>query len=284
MPRVEWLSLYAKDWAWYGFSEERQARFRNLTDLCHDYATHAGVDAAIAEEQQHAMTLVDPDDLANATAGVAMIEKRMQWLAQCGFDFISTENGLSEFTHPNDKLMLLWINATAKAAQTNNMGSFIKCHISSGQYCKDYVDPDTGLPLNFNYLPIISDEHMGIMPHTVQYYSYKDPANTYGNANFTSMFDFMFRQLGKPREVVYHPETAYWVNFDADVPLFLPLYALGRVTDLRAIKREEDARSSSKGAAVRIDGHMDFDSGWEWGYWVHDVATADMFWDVCTGS
>eukprot|EP00043_Microstomoeca_roanoka_P012301 m.118520 g.118520 ORF g.118520 m.118520 type:complete len:806 (+) comp15451_c2_seq1:171-2588(+) len=276
LNRVEWLTLYAKDWDSYAFSAERKARFKTLTDLCHAYATHAGVDAAIAEQQQHAMTLVDPTDLANATAGAIRINQRMQWLSECGFDFLSTENGLSEFTHPNDKLMLYWINATALAAVDNDMTAFIKCHISSGQFCKDYVDPDTGKPLNFNYLPILSDEHMGIMPHTVQYYNYQDPVNTYGNANFTEMFEFMFRQLGKPREIVYHPETAYWVNYDINAPLFLPLYALGRVGDLRYIKETENQ------ANHMIDGHVDFDSGWEWGYWLQDVALADMFWDVCT--
>ncbi|EGD82140.1 hypothetical protein PTSG_02814 [Salpingoeca rosetta] len=315
LNRVEWLSLFAKDWAWYGFSAQRQARFRNLTSLCHAYATHAGVDAAIAEEQQHAMTLVDPAALLNTTEGDVTIHQRMRWLAACGFDYISTENGLSEFTHPNDKLMLHWINVTTEAASGVDMGAYIKCHISSGQYCKHYVDPDTGKPLNFNYLPILADERMGIMPHTVQFYSHDDPANTYGNANFTGMFDFMFRQLGKAREVVYHPETAYWVNFDVDVPLFLPLYALGRVRDLRRIKSEEHNRTTAAAAAervhnagdgiggggadadgdgvgdahddgdsgkrVRLDGHMNFDSGWEWSYWVQDVATADMFWDVC---
>lgn len=30
-------------------------------------------------------------------------------------------------------------------------------------------------------------------------------------------------------------ETTYWVNYDIDVPLFLPIYALGRLADYRAI-------------------------------------------------
>ena len=43
------------------------------------------------------------------------------------------------------------------------------------------------MPLNFNYLPIYADPRLGIMPHTVQFYSYDDPAPTYGNANFSGM-------------------------------------------------------------------------------------------------
>lgn len=67
-------------------------------------------------------------------------------------------------------------------------------------------------------------------------YAFDDPAPTYGNENFTYMFDFMFKNAAKGvREVVYHPETAYWVNYDIDVPLFLPLYGFARLRDLRHI-------------------------------------------------
>lgn len=33
---------------------------------------------------------------------IAAIQKRIDWLAETGFDFLSTENGYSEFTHPDD--------------------------------------------------------------------------------------------------------------------------------------------------------------------------------------
>jgi hypothetical protein len=42
------------------------------------------------------------------------------------------------------------------------------------------------------------------------------------------------------RDVLFYGETAYWVNFDIDVPLFLgPLYADRRVHDLRLLKARE---------------------------------------------
>lgn len=76
------------------------------------------------------------------------------------------------------------------------------------------------------------------------------------------MFDFLFDQMQTKRTVVYHPETAYWINFDISVPLFLPIYALNRVSDLRYIHQGETVLKAS------IDGQMNFDSGWEWGYWL----------------
>jgi hypothetical protein len=113
------------------------------------------------------------------------------------------------------------------------------------------------------------------------------------------MLDFMFYEIGK-RQVIYHPETAYWVSFDNSVPLvrslspppsiltaaipliqqnfcacsihlfqFLaPIYAYNRVWDLQLIASRENA-------SYHIDGQVDFDSGWEWGYWlqVHETGS-----------
>ncbi len=50
-----------------------------------------------------------------------------------------------------------------------------------------------------------------------------------------------------------HTHThAHVQNYDIDVPLFLPIYAHGRLSDLRAI------------AATKTLGQMNFNSGWEW--------------------
>ena len=63
------------------------------------------------------------------------------------------------------------------------------------------------------------------------------------------------------------------VNVDIDVPLFLPLYGQRRLRDLQNIAIRE------KQSGVRIRGQMNFDSGWEWGYWLNDVITARASWN-----
>jgi hypothetical protein len=75
------------------------------------------------------------------------------------------------------------------------------------------------------------------------------------------------------RSVVFYGETSYWVNVDTDVPLFLPLYGQRRQHDLRRIAGREIAEN------FKIQGQMNFDSGWEWGYWLSDVVTARSSWD-----
>lgn len=60
---------------------------------------------------------------------------------------------------------------------------------------------------------------------------------------------------------------------DVDVPLFLPIYGQRRQHDLRRMAVREIRE------AFRIDGQVNFDSGWEWGYWLSDVVTARASWD-----
>lgn len=86
------------------------------------------------------------------------------------------------------------------------------------------------------------------------------------------MFDFTFLEAGK-RDVIYHGETAYWVDYDINVPLFLPVYSYGRLYDLRKIAHQELQENK------KIQGQMNFDSGWEWGNWLNDVITARSAWN-----
>lgn len=132
--------------------------------------------------------------------------------------------------------------------------------------------PNTSTPLNFNFLPIYADQRLGILPHTVEFYSFDDPAPVYGNQNFSYMLTFLMENADR-RDVIYHGETAYWIDFDISVPLFLPLYSFGRVRDLRLIRSEE----MKQGKKMR--GQINFSSGWEWCYWLNDVIAARASWN-----
>src|SRR5690606_29324855 len=147
-------------------------------------------------------------------------------------DFVTTELGFSEFTHPDDTAMLAWLDAFADRVAHHGMESLAKAHVSQGQVAKSFVDPLTGGPLNFNFLTRLADPRLGVMPHTVQHYALDDPAPTYGATDFGFIRRFMQEEAGA-RKVVWFPETAYWVSFDVDVPLFLPVYADRRVHDAR---------------------------------------------------
>jgi hypothetical protein len=277
--RVEWVLLWADSWSAFADGPVRQQRLATLVTHAHDRGIAVGADASLALQQQHAYRLVrTTGDLASETQ---QIHDHLDWFFGAGFDFFSTESGTTEFTHPDPARILAWMSEAATYAKSKyGRPAYIKAHCSTGQTAAPYTDPVTGAPINFNFLPHYADPSLGVMPHTVQIYGLDDPAPTYGNTDFGTMKNFLEEEVGT-REVVWHPETAYWVTYDIDVPLFLPTYAERRVSDLRLLAADEKAGKMGRGAKAggRMDGQMIFSSGWEWGYWLNDVVAARAAWN-----
>lgn len=281
--RVHWLLLWSQGWAEFGDSSERRDRLHTLVERAHDFGVWAGVDVPIRLHQQNTWRLVRTDS-GVLDEELAELRDHVDWLMEAEFDYLATESGTTEFTSPDDTRMVAWMDELAvHLDEAHGRTALIKIHTSSGQTVEHYDDPWTGEPLNFNFLPHYADPRLGIMPHTVQHYAVDDPAPTYGNNDFDFMFDFMVREAGS-RTVVWHPEAAYWVSFDVDVPLLLPVYAERRLHDIRLIAAAEDAGATGSGgnAGVPIDGQLTFSSGWEWGYWVQEVVAARAAWDPRT--
>lgn len=273
--RVEWFLLMADSWQAFADSPERQARLRELVAMAHDWGLAVGIDAPIAFKQQHAWTMIRERGQENA-----QIQHAVAWLNEAGFDYFEIEMGFSEFTHPTAHEMLEWMNeATRTAAEQFGKPTYVKVHCTQNQVAKGFVDPETGEPLNFNFLGYYADQRLGVLPHTVQFYDLEGPAPTYDNQNFNYIRRYMQLEAGR-REVLYYPETAYWVSYDIDVPLFLPIYLDRRLYDLRLIAEDERAGRMGRGehAGSRIQGQVNFSSGWEWGYWMNDVVTARAAW------
>jgi hypothetical protein len=268
--RVEWSLLESKSWESFSMSETRGARLETIVDHAHAWGIDAGADTPIALSQQHAFRLVvKQGELADE---LASIQSRVGWLMKAGFDFVSTENGTTEFTHADPDRMIAWMNELTRVTEdVHHRTATIKIHCSTGQTADGYTDPSSGQPLNVNMLPHFADKRLGVMPHTVEHYGVDDPAPTYGNTTFDYMRKFLRQEAGH-RETIWHPETAYWVSFDIDVPLFLPLYGERRVHDLRLLAKDEHGQAP-------MDGQMIFSSGWEWGYWLNDVVAARAAWN-----
>lgn len=276
---VEWVLLQADSWQAFADGPERQRRLQEVVAIGHAWGLAMGGDAALALRQQHAYHLVRRS--GTLADEIAQIHSGVDYLMGCGFDFLSTEMGFSEFTAPDDRKQVAWLDAFAEHLDARwGAEAITKVHVSQGQLAPNYVDPDTGGPLNFNFLPHYADPRLGVMPHTVQHYGLDDPAPTYGAADFAFMREFLQEEVGR-RKVVWFPETAYWVSFDVDVPLFLPVYADRRLHDLRLLAEDERAGRMGRGphAGGRMDGQMVFSSGWEWGYWLQEVVAARAAWD-----
>lgn len=275
---VEWFLLYADDWKTFADGPVRQARLKRLVDRAHEFGIKVGLDVPIVFGQQHAFRLLRNQNANNEAAELAEIDARIDWVLSCGFDFLGTESGTSEFTAPAPQRMLDWMNEVTKHSEERwKKPVFIKAHASTGQTAKGFPDPATGKDINFNFLPHHADPRLGVLPHTVQHYGLHDPAPTYNNTDFGYLHDFLRQEVGR-RPVLWYPETAYWVSFDVDVPLFLPIYAERRLSDLRLIADDEANNRMSKPGA-KMDGQLIFSSGWEWGYWMNDVVAARAAWN-----
>lgn len=275
---VHWVLLEGPSWEEFSTSTLRKERLSKIVQRAHDYGLGVGIDVPIALEQQHAFRLVKDSEGENWKSEM---EERIDWLMDIDFDYIFTETGTSEFTHSKPSVMLEMMNhLSIYLDETYQKRAAIKIHSSSGQTAEGYPDPITGEDINFNFLPHFADSRLGVLPHTVEFYSLDDPAPTYGNTDFSFIRDFMNYEAGS-REVLWYPETAYWVSFDIDLPLFLPLYAERRVYDLKLIASDEDNMKTGIGdkKGGKIDGQFVFSSGWEWGYWLNDVIAARASWN-----
>lgn len=280
LNRVHWVLLESESWGDFARGAIRQDRLAKLVDMAHAADMPVGVDVPISLAQQHAFRLVT--ETGDEEAELAQIRDTTDWLMAAGFDYLATESGTSEFTHPEPERMLAWMNELASHLDGQHDGAraYMKIHCSTGLVAEGYPDPATGEDINFNFLPHFADPRLGVQPHTVQHYALDDPAPTYGNTDFGYIRDFLRHEAGL-REVVWHPESAYWVSFDIDVPLFLPIYADRRVHDLRLLAKDEDEGKMGLGslAGSRMDGQFVFSSGWEWGYWINDVVAARAAWN-----
>jgi hypothetical protein len=81
----------------------------------------------------------------------------------------------------------------------------------------------------------------------------------------------MLNRLAAGQRVAYQPESAYWITFDDAVPVYFPIYMYTRWLDMNDI----DQQSTAAGGAPLTE-HVEFSSGWEWGYWQNDYVTLRM--------
>lgn len=276
---IEWVLLADKTHISFNDSPERIARLQRLVQMSHAWGLLTGIDVGVVFEQQNMWRLLRTPGTDQADS--LEIRGRIAWLMKADWDFMTAEMGASEFTAPGDLKMLYWMNIlTDEMERVFNRFAAVKVHCSEGQIAKNFKDPDTGAALNFNFLPHFADKKLMVLPHTVELYSLDDPAPTYGQTDFKEIHRFLSMQAGA-RNVLFYPESTYYISYDIDVPLFLPAYADRRLHDLRLIAHDEDARLLGRGAqrGSHIQGQMLFASGLEWGYWFNNLVAMHAAWD-----
>lgn len=124
-----------------------------------------------------------------------------------------------------------------------------------------------GEELIYYFLVKFTDPSIIADLHTVMFYNLFEPAGgAYQSENFFEHRDYLRERMCAGLKGSYMPETAYWVAFDDSVPQFFPLYVRSRLHDLAELQKPA-------GPCGVLDQHYLFTSGWEWGYWLNDVAS-----------
>jgi len=262
---VEWALLEWGDHSGFSTSKERQKRIKLLVEMAHDWGIRVSIDAPLNLQQQHAWRLQIQSRLVKKD-----VEERVKWLLGTGIDELSTEVGSTEFSSTDPKMTVEILDSLVDLLARQGKHVMVKNHVSTSQVAAGFKDPlDPSKNINFNYLSYYADERIISAPHTVQMYSLTCPlVGSYGRTNYTDIDRMMSLFEKKKKPQVFFPETAYWVNFDITVPISLPLYAQNRLFDVQLL-----ARTTAPHA-----GHLNFESGWAFGYWINNAAQARATW------
>jgi hypothetical protein len=231
-------------------------RIAAVIDEGHIYGIKMGMVVSFVDQQQNNFKLIEDD---GQIPHDEQIRGGLDTLLQAGFDFFTFQIGSSEFTKPPDQDVISWLNTAAVHLQSRGVGAYTWIHITCS------VEDDQGG--YFFHLPLQADAAMGALVHTTMFYTLEHPAPVYDCEDFTHQIEFMAQADGR-REMVFFPESAWWLGFDNNVPLILPITGWSRGYDIREATAGYDIR-----------GHVTFTSGREWTYWQYDHYLTRATWD-----
>lgn len=229
------------------------------------YGVKMGVTLSFADQQQNNFRLIGEESQTGSMDVPTQIRGGLDNLLAAGFDFVTMQIGTSEFTKPTDEEALGWIDTAYKHLQAEHEGVELLTWIHPP--CDLEADGE-GL---FFHLPLQSDPGVGALVHTTMFYTVEHPAPVYGCEDFRHQQEFMREADGKRRQVFY-PETAWWLGFDNNMPLTLPVTGWSRAYDIQQVLSNHD-----------VEGHITFTTGREWLYWQYDHYLTQVTWDASIG-
>lgn len=237
---------------------EWKAQAARITAYAHSRGVRVFAQTSFTSEQQNAHRLVDPGDEID---DLQQIREGIDSILEAGFDAVVFSLGSSEFSETDPDETIAWMNeAAAHALAEHDVPVYMVNHVPAGLFVPEYG-------VNFFDLPAFADPEVGTFVHTTMFYGLRGPAPVYGNVDFSRQRDFLEDEVGE-RPIVYFPESAWWLTFDNAMPLFLPIYVERRIDDLNYLA-----------TVPGVEGHVTFSSGWEWGYWLTDLAIARGSWE-----
>jgi len=238
--------------------ESWQPYITDVIDEAHDYGIEFGFVTSFADEQQNGFKLIDSPGENEAQ----QIEEDIDFLAATGVDHLTMQIGTSEFTKPTDERALGWMQTAREYVDANHP----ELELASWIHILCELEAERGGL--YYHLPEHADPSWTMWVHTTMFYTLEHPAPVYECEDFTHQIDFMRRNDGERRQVFF-PETAWWLGFDNNMPVALPITGWSRAHDIQDVLPEHD-----------VAGHITFTSGREWAYWQYDHYLTQVTWDA----
>ncbi len=238
-----------------------KAGISDLIEYGQNLGVSFGIDVSFTLQQQKAYRLIGRTSkwstiFSRAKTKRADLKQSVSDLIEdLPFDFMTIEVGSSEFTSTDAKQTIEWMNIADEILQKVGRSVFIKIHAAANENHNTEMG-------NFNFLPKFANKTVGVLPHTVMYFALEDEvAPVYNRKDFKDMTLFTQEQI-KSRPTWYYPETSYFIAMDIDVPLLLTDYLVARSKDMDALE------------IWGGNGHLNFSTGQEVGYWLIDWTVA----------
>jgi hypothetical protein len=232
---------------------------RQFVEYAHSRGVMVGLELSLHMIQQRVYQMVQFRPWS-FTSYKKQIDKELAWVFEAPWDFINLDLTSAEFVGGMDK---------KKNELKNYLVQTIRGKYKSGVLLRKHVvneENHVGKVSSLYDVRSEEDTHIGILLHTVMFYSLTDPkARVYENENFNHVLKDLVNEARR-RDTWYYPESAYWITFDNSVPMFLMPYLTGRYNDIRTCD------------SIGVPNHTTFSSGWEWGYWLFDWSIAQWSW------
>ena len=220
--------------------------------------TGLGVQLFSEANLQEAFNLVADDSGDHRT----QMEREWSRVSKVGFDLFNLSFG--EFFSSEPETFIESIDLSHTILQEQSPGTEMTTVLHVGDDLRVEYE---GQEWIYYLLAQFADPEIKPWIHTVMYYNlYDDAGGAYHHEEFDQHRSLIEDYLAAEEPVGYFPESAYWCAFDSPIPQYLPVYIRSRWTDMNQLNGLQD--------------HVLFSSGWEWGYWLNDVATLRMNWQV----
>lgn len=264
---IDWLARNRQNYFEFNLLESIDRKHwpayaKQFVDYGHERGIIMGVDLSLHMIQQKAFQLYRFPFKSFRTKQ-NQIRHNINMLCEAPWDAWAVEFSASEFSKGNKKKkqkLQLFLLEELKRRQIKLTGR--EHVVKEENMLSGKVQEDAA----FDSLQTALDKQRTILVHTVMFYTLTDTfAPVYGNHNLLHMQQLLRKYMNE-RETWYYPESAYWVTFDASVPLFLPSYLSARLSDILFTD------------TLNVKGHITFSSGWEWGYWLFDWSIANWSW------